>query len=67
MRYVDEYRDERVARALVAGLAKQVTRPWVLIEICGGQTHAIVRYGLDRLIPPLGPARPRTRVSRLRH
>jgi hydrogenase expression/formation protein HypD len=52
MRYVDEYRDERVARALVARLAKQVTRPWVLMEICGGQTHAIMRYGLDQLIPP---------------
>ena len=51
MRYVDEYRDERVARALVARLAEEVTRPWVLMEICGGQTHAILRYGLDELIP----------------
>lgn len=51
MKYVDEYRDERVARALVARIAKQATRPWTLMEICGGQTHTIVRYGLDQLIP----------------
>jgi hydrogenase expression/formation protein HypD len=51
MRYVDEYRDERVARALATKLLEQVTRPWVLMEICGGQTHTIMRYGLDQLIP----------------
>jgi hydrogenase expression/formation protein HypD len=52
MRYVDEYRDERVARAVAARLAKRTTRPWVVMEICGGQTHTIVRYGLDQLVPP---------------
>ncbi len=52
MRYVDEYRDERVARALAAKISEQVKHPWVLMEICGGQTHAIMRYGLDQLIPP---------------
>ncbi len=51
MKYVDEYRDERIARTLVARLARQVTRPWVLMEICGGQTHTIMRYGIDELIP----------------
>jgi hydrogenase expression/formation protein HypD len=51
VKYVDEYRDEHVARALVARLARQVTRSWVVMEICGGQTHTIMRYGLDELIP----------------
>jgi len=52
MKYIDEYRDERIARGLVAKLAGLVTQPWVLMEICGGQTHTIMRYGIDELIPP---------------
>ncbi len=52
MKYIDEYRDERIARGLVVELARRVTRPWVLMEICGGQTHTIMRYGIDELIPP---------------
>ncbi len=51
MKYLDEYRDERIAHALVAELARQSTRAWVLMEICGGQTHTIMRYGLDELLP----------------
>jgi hydrogenase expression/formation protein HypD len=51
MKYLDEYRDPKVADALVQKLAKQVTRPWVLMEICGGQTHTLMRYGIDELIP----------------
>ncbi|HYU15780.1 MAG TPA: hydrogenase formation protein HypD [Candidatus Acidoferrum sp.] len=51
MKYVDEYRDARVAAALVSRIAATVTRPWVLMEVCGGQTHSIVRYGIDRMLP----------------
>jgi hydrogenase expression/formation protein HypD len=51
MKYIDEYRDGRIAHALVAEIARRVTRPWVLMEICGGQTHTIMRYGLDELLP----------------
>ena len=51
MKYVDEYRDPKIAHALVEKLAARVTRPWVLMEICGGQTHTIMRYGLDELVP----------------
>jgi hydrogenase expression/formation protein HypD len=51
MKYLDEYRDEHIVRSLVARIAKCVTRPWVLMEICGGQTHTIMRYGLDELLP----------------
>jgi hydrogenase expression/formation protein HypD len=51
MKYVDEYRDEQIVRALAARIAERVTRPWSLMEICGGQTHTIMRYGLDELLP----------------
>lgn len=51
MKYLDEYRDERIVHALTARIAERVTRPWVLMEICGGQTHTIMRYGLDELLP----------------
>lgn len=52
MKYVDEYRDRDIAASFAARIAAVVTRPWVLMEVCGGQTHSIVRYGLDRLLPP---------------
>ncbi len=52
MKHVDEYRDRERVAALAARIARAVTRPWVLMEVCGGQTHAIVRYGLDRMLPP---------------
>jgi hydrogenase expression/formation protein HypD len=51
MKYLDEYRDGRIARALAAEIAAITTKPWVLMEICGGQTHTIMRYGLDELLP----------------
>jgi hydrogenase expression/formation protein HypD len=52
MKFIDEYRDPRLARALVARIRRRVTRPWVLMEICGGQTHTLMRYGIDSLLPP---------------
>ena len=51
MKYLDEYRNPQVAQDYVAAIARRVTRPWTLMEVCGGQTHALVRYGLDRLLP----------------
>ena len=51
MKYVDEYRNHAVAQKLVAEIKRVVTRPWVLMEVCGGQTHSIVKYGLDYLLP----------------
>jgi hydrogenase expression/formation protein HypD len=51
MKYLDEYRDAEVARVLARRIAETATRPWVLMEVCGGQTHSIVRYGIDRMIP----------------
>jgi hydrogenase expression/formation protein HypD len=50
MKYLDEYRDARIARALAAEIRQRSTRPWVLMEICGGQTHTLMRYGIDELL-----------------
>ncbi|ESA33878.1 hydrogenase expression formation protein [Leptolyngbya sp. Heron Island J] len=52
MKYVSEYRDEAVVQDYVAEISALVTRPWSLMEICGGQTHTIIKYGLDQLLPP---------------
>src|SRR3954468_15680725 len=51
MKFLDEYRDEAVAQTIVAEIRRLVTRPWVLMEVCGGQTHSIIKYGIDRLLP----------------
>ena len=51
MRYIDEYRDPKIAQGLVDKISATVSRPWVLMEICGGQTHTLMRYGIDELIP----------------
>ncbi len=52
MKYLDEYRNEPLARTIVAEIRRTVTKPWVLMEVCGGQTHSIIKYGIDRLLPP---------------
>ncbi len=51
MKYLDEYRDGAAAQQLVKAIHAAATRPWVLMEVCGGQTHTIVKYGLDELLP----------------
>jgi hydrogenase expression/formation protein HypD len=51
MKFVDEYRDAAAARALAARIARTVTRPWTIMEVCGGQTHSIVKYGIDEVLP----------------
>jgi hydrogenase expression/formation protein HypD len=51
MKYIDEYRDPIKVRALLAEIGKVLTRPWVLMEICGGQTHAFLHHGLDQMLP----------------
>jgi hydrogenase expression/formation protein HypD len=50
MKYLSEYRDPSVARGLIARIRELATRRWVLMEVCGGQTHTIVRQGLDQLL-----------------
>jgi hydrogenase expression/formation protein HypD len=51
MRHVDEYRDEAAVGAVVRAIRDTVTRPWTLMEVCGGQTHSILKFGLDELLP----------------
>jgi len=52
MKYLDEYRNEELAQKVVGEIRRIVTKPWVLMEVCGGQTHTIVKYGIDHMIPP---------------
>jgi hydrogenase expression/formation protein HypD len=52
VRYIDEYRDAREARRHADAIAQAATRPWTIMEVCGGQTHAIARFGIDALLPP---------------
>jgi hydrogenase expression/formation protein HypD len=51
MKFLDEYRNEALAQKIVTEIQRIVTRSWVLMEVCGGQTHSIVKYGIDRLLP----------------
>ena len=51
MRYIDEYRDPQIAHALAARVARIATKPWVLMEVCGGQTHTLMRYGIGDMLP----------------
>jgi hydrogenase expression/formation protein HypD len=52
MKYIDEYRDADLTRKLLADLQKTITRNWTLMEVCGGQTHSIIKSGLDQMLPP---------------
>lgn len=51
MKYLDEYRDPVLARKLLAELRATATKPWAIMEVCGGQTHTLVRQGIDELLP----------------
>ena len=52
MRFLDEYRDPAAAEKFRQMICRVTTRPWALMEICGGQSHTIVKYGIDELLPP---------------
>ncbi|MCU0510513.1 MAG: hydrogenase formation protein HypD, partial [Anaerolineae bacterium] len=51
MKFVDEYRREEDAQVLLAAIRRKVTRPWTIMEICGGQTHTLIRSGIDQMLP----------------
>ncbi|MEI8345113.1 MAG: hydrogenase formation protein HypD [Candidatus Omnitrophota bacterium] len=51
MKFLDEYRDSAKVKALARRIRRTIKRPWSIMEICGGQTHAILRFGLDELLP----------------
>ncbi|MBN1888105.1 MAG: hydrogenase formation protein HypD, partial [Thermoflexales bacterium] len=48
MKHLSEYRDAHLVGAVIEEIRRTCTRAWVLMEICGGQTHAILRHGLDQ-------------------
>jgi hydrogenase expression/formation protein HypD len=52
MKYLSEFRDGELARQLAAEIRAMITRPWAIMEVCGGQTHSILRNGIDQLLPP---------------
>ncbi|WP_396626854.1 hydrogenase formation protein HypD [Luteitalea sp.] len=51
MKYLDEFRDGDLARRIADDIARITTRPWAIMEVCGGQTHAIIRHGIDQILP----------------
>lgn len=51
MKYIDEFRDPQLARKLLEEIGRKATRHWTIMEICGGQTHSIIRNGIDQLLP----------------
>lgn len=51
MKFIDEYRDAQAAQQLARAIHRCTTRPWTIMEVCGGQTHAIVKFGVDELLP----------------
>ncbi len=51
MKYIDEYRDAQAAKQFAQAIARVTTKPWTIMEVCGGQTHAIVKFGIDKLLP----------------
>ena len=52
MKYVTEFRSSALIEEGLRRLRLQLKRPWTLMEVCGGQTHSIMRYGLHELLPP---------------
>lgn len=51
MKFLDEYRDGELAQQFAREIHRVTTKPWTLMEVCGGQTHAIVKFGIDELLP----------------
>ena len=53
MKYIDEYRNEADVQKFIRAIEQITTRPWTLMEICGGQTHTLIKFGIDRMLPEL--------------
>lgn len=52
MKHIDEYRDKKLVDKLLGEIGHRITQPWTIMEICGGQTHTIMKYSLQELLPP---------------
>ncbi len=66
MKFLDEYRDAGLAEQFARELHRVTTRPWKIMEVCGGQTHAIVKFGIDELLPKQIDAHSRAGLSGVR-
>ena len=53
MKFIDEYRNEADVQKFIRAIEQITTRPWTLMEICGGQTHTLIKFGIDRMLPEL--------------
>jgi hydrogenase expression/formation protein HypD len=51
MKYLDEFRDPKISKEIIHEIKSIVTKPWVIMEICGGQTHSIIKNGIDQILP----------------
>src|SRR4030043_1678094 len=51
MKYIKEYRDSKLVHGVIDKITRSINHNWVIMEICGGQTHSIMKYGLDQLLP----------------
>ncbi len=51
MKYLQEFRDPELAQNILSEIRAVTTRPWAIMEVCGGQTHSIIRHGIDQLLP----------------
>ncbi|HRW42998.1 MAG TPA: hypothetical protein P5193_15710, partial [Microthrixaceae bacterium] len=51
MKYLDEFSNPDLAKRLIDEIHAVTTRPWAMMEVCGGQTHSIIRHGIDQLLP----------------
>ncbi|HON07234.1 MAG TPA: hydrogenase formation protein HypD, partial [Verrucomicrobiota bacterium] len=51
MKYIEEYRDAVAVKEIIDALHRITTRDWTIMEICGGQTHSIIKYGIDEMLP----------------
>ena len=51
MKYLQEFRDPELAKNILSEIRAAATRKWAIMEVCGGQTHSIIRHGIDQLLP----------------
>ena len=67
MKYLTEFRNGEIAQRMAREIHQVATRPWKIMEVCGGQTHSIIRNGIDQMLPAGDRDDPWPRLSRLRN
>ena len=67
MKYLQEFRDPELANNILSEIRAVTTRPWAIMEVCGGQTHSIIRHGIDQLLPGKHRIDSRSGLSGLRY